>query len=98
MTDPTRLLQSVQRMPVLAVSGASITLGPTALRRLVDITTGESDSAVTLPTTGMRDGDMLFTRKADTGADAIIDWSFNYAAQSLRDFKTLRASVGADSA
>jgi len=36
--------------------------------------------------------------KADTGADAIIDWSFNYAAQSLRDFKTLRASVGADSA
>ena len=68
MTDPTRLLQSVQRMPVLAVSGASITLGPTALRRLVDITTGESDSAVTLPTTGMRDGDMLFTRKADTGA------------------------------
>ena len=50
------------------MSGASITLNLSALRRLVDVTTGASDSAVTLPTSGVRDGDMLFTRKADTGA------------------------------
>ena len=71
MTEPTRLLQAVQRMPVLAVSGASITLNSSALRRLVDVTTGASDSAVTLPTSGVRDGDMLFMRKADTGAGKV---------------------------
>lgn len=29
--------------------------------------------------------------KSDAAADAIIDWSFAYAAQSLRDFESLRA-------
>lgn len=31
--------------------------------------------------------------RADTGADAIVDWSFSYAAQSLRDFEALQASM-----
>lgn len=68
MTAPTRLLKFAQRLPTLAVSGATITLDVTALRRVVDITTGASDSAVTLPTTGVRNGDYLITRKIDTGA------------------------------
>ena len=29
---------------------------------------------------------------SNIGIDAIIDWSFAYAAQSLRDFETVRAA------
>ena len=31
--------------------------------------------------------------RADTAADAIVEWSFAYADQSLRDFETLRESM-----
>ena len=36
-----------------------------ALQTTVSVTTGASDSAVTLPTTGAVDGSIIYVRKAD---------------------------------
>ena len=58
------------RFPSVAVSGASISLTSAHIGCVVAVTTGASDSAVTLPTTAT-DGDVLIIRKADVGAGKV---------------------------
>ena len=72
MTTPTRRLAIAEAtLPRLAVSGASITLDATASGRLVDVTTGASDSTITMPT-GQRNGRLMIVRKADAGAGKVV--------------------------
>lgn len=55
----------------IALSGATLALGTTHLRRLCKVTTGASDSAVTLPTAALA-GDTLMIAKADSGVGRVL--------------------------
>ena len=58
--------------PTNAQSGATITLDASALQTTVNVTTGASDSTLTLPTTGAVDGSLIYVRKVDSGAGKVI--------------------------
>ena len=89
------------RFPSVAVSGASISLTSVHIGKLVRVTTGASDSAVSLPASAT-DGDTLITAKADTGAgkvnissdtawlivqDDVVQWVYNGSAWVALDWR-----------
>jgi hypothetical protein len=59
-------------LPSNAQSGGTITLGPSAVQTVVNVTTGASDSILTLPTSGAIDGSLMYVRKVDSGAGKVI--------------------------
>ena len=66
------LLAASATFPTSAKSGASIVLTATDLQKMVSVTTGASDSAVTLPTSGQASGSMIYVKKADSGAGKVV--------------------------
>lgn len=89
------------RFPSVAVSGASISLTSVHIGKMVRVTTGASDSAVSLPASATN-GDTLITAKADTGAgkvnissdtawlivqDDVVQWVYNGSAWVALDWR-----------
>ena len=89
------------RFPSVAVSGASISLTSIHIGKMVRVTTGASDSAVSLPASATN-GDTLITAKADTGAgkvnissdtawlivqDDVVQWVYNGSAWAALDWR-----------
>ena len=89
------------RFPSVAVSGASISLTSIHIGKMVRVTTGASDSAVSLPASATN-GDTLITAKADTGTgkvnissdtawlivqDDVVQWVYNGSAWAALDWR-----------
>ena len=89
------------RFPSVAVSGASISLTSVHIGKMVRVTTGASDSAVSLPASATN-GDTLITTKADTGTgkvnissdtawlivqDDVVQWVYNGSAWVALDWR-----------
>lgn len=89
------------RFPSVAVSGASISLTIAHIGKMVRVTTGASDSAVSLPASATN-GDTLITAKADTGTgkvnissdtawlivqDDVVQWVYNGSAWAALDWR-----------
>ena len=66
------LLAASATFPTATYSGTPIVLTVGDLQKMVSVTTGASDSILTLPTSGMSNGSIIYVKKADSGVGKVI--------------------------
>ena len=82
------------KFPISTKSGASITLTSSDTQKIISVTTGASDSAVTLPTSATA-GVFMYIEKADSGAGKVVINTTLAYLMTINDIILLRWSGSA---